>query len=1203
MNINLDNLDSAFLPDVFITNILLETSATPENTKTAEERLLGKGRTWNAPMNFQQLAGSTADFWRASDDPDKTLKIILSLSMMDHVDENGLTSWFYNEDLTKYLTIKVIQSKAPGLSAALAKGQWNALNNENNKQFYDIKNISVKKENTSLGDFISIDTANNKRMFSVDYHVSFSINKLKPPHLSYFAFCYLDLRSLVDDYHMGFLLGKGEADKVRGKVVGERVIKGGELQLETYEYRLEKGGEVWPGPVHRMRPNATAARAAIDDANALGYTKSSGRKWMTGAVHTSNSRYLIRTKMANTKIQDYRELDMLQLMDFDLTPAANIFSTIEQGKAGTQRVIQNSPDVYFSDAFISYGIKGNKQGESKLLFQMDYNRILRDQSQFGSIIDQASNPQALIEIYKNSPIKILKIMRRRVHVGTGQNRLGTPVRGQIKIDSQESEDIIVMSGDKRSKSGRAHELRTVLNPTAIQITRHDLSPIGAIKELPPIMGTTFRTFTVSDYNATDLTDGYYQYGIQLEIRDGTVDFVNKQLKRLIQIKEELDLYYSIANMPKSYNRTSQRFKTPYIKKYYSKIRLANKPWIKTIAIFVDILTSLVTVPEIIALALRLYSFINPQTGSLEGIASFKTLLETLETKLTYILGPKIHTQQAGSGGAAKKNIRHQTKPALITVSRYFNEIWNSNKSSDLGLDYLGVPNQAGAIGLKGITTNDFKNRIREENSLYWTLDDLASVQEQLGDTSTSGISEGTKGLEHLEDVQYSYCTARGGYSGNDQVVNRGSRADCNPPFAPYIDLTNALVASSTGEYDSPPCPSPTGPQANESTSDNGNNARDFILSKLGVRLVGNTVTQFQEIVGQIYEKSSSPDPGFVGVGEILGSSDLQRYQNIGSRAQSGCEEKIVETDTITNDEQIEPLSVLFIQTVVNNGNLNLSNTQSDDGYPSPYAPSSITTQNNYNLNDSSNVVQKLLYARRYGGGRSENTSQRGSRPPTSAEQSAPPLSAEEARTVMKEVPMQYRALILEKTPVAINNWSDLEIDVFTNVETSEFARYNYNMIAKVDVLTGYNTTNSFSNPGKRSRGTVTPGRDLPLMMSPMFESLEEKHFNSLMLGKLLLCRFRQYTNTILGIGTSPGIDVKYFDQYFLLSKSPNDWKIQPSESAPAQVDNPLELARLSSGYKCLGALEAQSRADGDSNPSFQSNLRVEQGAKIKMEIF
>ena len=51
--------------------------------------------------------------------------------------------------------------------------------------------------------------------------------------------------------------------------------------------------------------------------------------------------------MSNSKIQDFREIDALKLMDFDLTPAANIFSTIERGVSGTQRVIQNQPENFF----------------------------------------------------------------------------------------------------------------------------------------------------------------------------------------------------------------------------------------------------------------------------------------------------------------------------------------------------------------------------------------------------------------------------------------------------------------------------------------------------------------------------------------------------------------------------------------------------------------------------------------------------------------------------------------------------------------------------------------------------------------------------------------------------------------------------------------------------------------------------------------
>ena len=411
MNIDPSSLDTSFLPDVFFTKILLETSSTPDNAVH-----VAAGRA-NEPHPSKRKKRSV--------NKNNALKITLSLTIMDHIDENGLTSWFYNEDLTKYLKIKLIQSQSPRITSGLTKSNFALLDKAKNRNLFKEVNIPIKKdENQNITDFISLDTAQNKRIFSIDYTLDFIIDDLEPKHLCYFAICYFDLGALTKEYEMDFLLPDSNANLVRGNVVGEKVIVNSNLQLETYVFTL-KDGTIWTGAVHRMESGATEGylEASLPTGTFQG--------WMTGENHTAESKYLTRTRMANSKIQDFREIDAIKLMDFDLTPAANIFSSIEKGNTGAQRVIQNQPEVYFSPAFVSYALNG----DAKFLFQLDYNRIIRDKTQFGNIIDKASNPQALAEIYAGSRITLLKVLRRRVRYGTANNRLGSPVFGKVIVGS------------------------------------------------------------------------------------------------------------------------------------------------------------------------------------------------------------------------------------------------------------------------------------------------------------------------------------------------------------------------------------------------------------------------------------------------------------------------------------------------------------------------------------------------------------------------------------------------------------------------------------------------------------------------------------------------------------------------------------------------------------------------------------------------
>ena len=147
-------------------------------------------------------------------------------TIMDHIDENGLTSWFYNADLTKYLKIKIIQSKSPKITNALMKNDFSILDNNKFDKLHDQIIIPVKKDyDQNITDFISFDTQQNKRVFSINYNTNFTVNDVEPPHLSYFAFCYLDLKALTEAYGMEFLLPDASSNIVRGNLTGEKVIE------------------------------------------------------------------------------------------------------------------------------------------------------------------------------------------------------------------------------------------------------------------------------------------------------------------------------------------------------------------------------------------------------------------------------------------------------------------------------------------------------------------------------------------------------------------------------------------------------------------------------------------------------------------------------------------------------------------------------------------------------------------------------------------------------------------------------------------------------------------------------------------------------------------------------------------------------------------------------------------------------------------
>ena len=1088
MNIDINSLDSSFLPDVFFTKILLESSDTPQDKSPQS----GGRRNLPTPLKYK----------KNSINKEKALSITLSLSIMDHIDENGITSWFYNEDLTKYLKIKIIQSRSMKITRKLMNSDFRCLNDEKFTNLFEEQEITVKKDfNQDITDFISFDTAQNKRIFNIDYTLSFIIDDLEPPHLSYFAFCYFDLRSLVQDYQMEFLLPNNSSNYVRGSVSGEKVVAKSELQLETFSF-FREDGTIWTGAVHKMKDG----------------------RWMSGAQHTAESIYLIRQKLSNTKIQDFREIDNLKLMDFDLTPAQNIFATFEQGLTGTQqRVIQNPPEVYFSPAFLSYGTDGG----SKFLFQLDYDRIIRDKTQFGSIIDQSSNSESLAEIYKNSRITLLKIVRRRVKFGTGSNRIGSPVFGQIIVDPREPVITVALSSDMADNRLKTIETRR-----------------GSIKELSLLSPKDkFRTFTVTDSLAPRITDGYYQYGIEIEIADGTVPFLNKQLRRLIAIKDEINLYYSIASSPGYYNNASQRF-TKKLLKYYKNSSPDELPWIKGVSIFMDVLTTLTSINNPKSIGKRLFAFLNPYSGSLEGIHAFLNLIQMLETKLIFILGPRVLIQTPGN--QSKRMVESKLKQSVITINQFFNQTWDSNERADLGLDYLNLPDASDGIGIKGVTYDNFRERIQQENSFYWTSPDLLVVEQSLGTAQLAGVSGDVSPILNLSTVEYSYLSPGTIYGGNGFILNTADMGQAAYNVEAYSAMTNTLIAQSTAQW--------TNAYAQEATITTGmptvgSNALDNILSQLNISVVPTIgATQFQLVPIQQLNPSMLP------VGEILGENDLEAQADLYSVGPYDCIEKLEDTTQEVDSRKKLPIGTVFVQNLALNGQLNNKKGRIQ-AFKSPFMSPEKKNISNFNLNTSHNLLDKL--------------------------RSSPLTEAD-----FDKVPNQIRSLMVGSSNVVMNRWPDMDLDVIQDVETSELYRYNYDMLAQVEVLMSYNTN----------------GDGVNLMMSPNFVLLRSEHLSSLTKNQVVLCRLRKYTNEILGVGVSEGIDIKYFDEYFLISKSSgalNNNKATRRRSPNATTSN---MPRKSIGYAIAGMLKAENKKTRSTPPSFQSNMIINQKLKTKLDI-
>jgi hypothetical protein len=93
------------------------------------------------------------------------------------------------------------------------------------------------------------------------------------------------------------------------------------------------------------------------------------------------------------------------------------------------------------------------------------------------------------------------------------------------------------------------------------------------------------------------------------------------------------------------------------------------------------------------------------------------------------------------------------------------------------------------------------------------------------------------------------------------------------------------------------------------------------------------------------------------------------------------------------------------------------------------------------------------------------------------------------------------------------------VDSLKNPDNSAEFKMNYNLINKVEILTGFKKT--------------TDG--MLLINEPVWKVLTKELFDSMAAGKNVLCRLTPYTNKDFGIETPQALDLPVYNKYFVLS--------------------------------------------------------------------
>lgn len=407
--------------------------------------------------------------------------------------------------------------------------------NEKSKEIFKGPMTNLLTKSSSGDSEVSprIDPRTEKHVMRVSFKKSDVLTSPadSPTNLSYHAYCFLDLKSLARSLGVEDI---PELAKTKGPISSERIISNGKVNSTSHVFYVTSQfpenlrGTFWIGPVIQSGNGWAAA------------------KWGSSSelIPANPALNLEKIEVTNTKIQDFRLLRKIPNLNINLKP--DTFSPIViKGKDNFDNSIEN-PDTYISNAFLTRDMQNN----CRFIFEFDYEKTLTRESKFGKIMTNPRVPEATkqkISLY--SKITNLQIIRRQVETARSYNRLSSVTLGINRSELNPEIQIIVETFSDPTKNNLLKTSKSWA--PGIPIGNRENEEVGSIMEIPSVKYSPKQTKTiaVTDKSISQLTNGTFQYGVRIQIEDGSIRFLNKRLKSLQTIRDYLVGYYNLIQVP------------------------------------------------------------------------------------------------------------------------------------------------------------------------------------------------------------------------------------------------------------------------------------------------------------------------------------------------------------------------------------------------------------------------------------------------------------------------------------------------------------------------------------------------------------------------------------------------------------------------------------------------------------------------------
>ena len=438
----------------------------------------------------------------------------------------------------------------------------------------------------------------------------------------------------------------------------ERVFNNGIVNRRATTFQLPGGG-VYSGPVH-FHP---------------------GTGWMTGQRHTARSHpRLKKVDHLNLKIQDYRIFDKLK-------ESHNLLELSPNAKSGGR---------YYSNLFLSRDAAGSARG----LFVFDCMRYIRENAKYGNLLNFV-DPSNILRTAEIRDIKVVRTKRTNKYLLDFDNK-----------DQTEEHEVVANSSDFPG-SVKLKSTNYYID-TNSDGKRDYLS--GGIKEQRLFNLRTRRAFSFYDRDIANFESGKYTYGVEMVIKDPTIDYLTSQIRLLKNASDMLSEYYhfvtSYCTFDK-YGKIPLTFMTTIRAKYNISSTIGDKskesPWRRAVRMYLRAVNNLTGSSYSASNIELLHSLVSPTSRDLRGVES---MLETIG-QLVFKLGKDAPEGFRKETTGTRRGSRREA--GNLVVSKKFSNIFHADTVEDYGFNFYGNLITYDSLGLPTITYTDLQQRFAAES--------------------------------------------------------------------------------------------------------------------------------------------------------------------------------------------------------------------------------------------------------------------------------------------------------------------------------------------------------------------------------------------------------------------------------------------------------------------------------------------------------